>query len=90
MATTLYLLLHFFLFSALHVLTNASTSPTVYLIRHGEKSDDPLDSGLNAEGWKRAECVRGVFGEHSPYDIGYIMAPHISKSKYSLATLPAP
>ncbi|KAE8364072.1 hypothetical protein BDV27DRAFT_118776 [Aspergillus caelatus] len=79
MATTLYLLLHFFLFSALHGLTYASTPPTVYLIRHGEKPDDPLDSGLNADGWKRAECVRSVFGEDSPYDIGYIMAPHISK-----------
>ncbi|PIG80264.1 phosphoglycerate mutase family protein [Aspergillus arachidicola] len=65
MATTLYLLLHVFLFSALHSLTYASYPPTIYLIRHGEKSGDPLDSGLNADGWKRAECVREVFeGEH--------------------------
>ncbi|RAQ65684.1 phosphoglycerate mutase family protein [Aspergillus flavus] len=84
MATTLYLYLHLVLFSAFHGLTYASYPPTVYLIRHGEKPGDPLDSGLNADGWKRAECVREVFGEASPYDIGYIMAPHINKSKCSL------
>ncbi|RAH81427.1 hypothetical protein BO86DRAFT_419194 [Aspergillus japonicus CBS 114.51] len=54
------------------------TKPTIYLIRHGEKPPDPSDSGLNADGFKRAECLRSVFGAHSPYDIGYIMAPHIN------------
>ncbi|KAE8375064.1 hypothetical protein BDV26DRAFT_268547 [Aspergillus bertholletiae] len=79
MTTTLYLLLHILLFSALHGSTHASSPPTVYLIRHGEKSGDPLDSGLNADGWERADCIRDVFGKDSSYNIGYIMAPHVNK-----------
>ncbi|PYH46144.1 putative 60S ribosome biogenesis protein Rrp14 [Aspergillus saccharolyticus JOP 1030-1] len=55
--------------------------PTVYLIRHGEKPPDPSDSGLNADGFKRAECLRSVFGANSPYNIGHIMAPHINLRK---------
>lgn len=55
-----------------------SHKPTVYIIRHGEKPPDPNDSGLSAEGVKRAQCVREVFGDHSPYDIGHIMAPRIN------------
>ncbi|KAL4896511.1 hypothetical protein BDV59DRAFT_198878 [Aspergillus ambiguus] len=57
----------------------ASTHPTVYFIRHGEKPDDPDDSGLNADGFKRAQCLRDVFGPHSRYHIGYIMAPKVSR-----------
>ncbi|XRM41785.1 hypothetical protein ABZX51_005026 [Aspergillus tubingensis] len=53
--------------------------PTVYLIRHGEKPPDPGDSGLNADGFKRAECLREVFGVGSPYEIGHVMAPKINK-----------
>ncbi|PWY76264.1 SURF6-domain-containing protein [Aspergillus heteromorphus CBS 117.55] len=52
--------------------------PTVYLIRHGEKPPDPEDSGLNADGFKRAECLREVFGATSPYDIAHVMAPKIN------------
>ncbi|KAE8352464.1 hypothetical protein BDV28DRAFT_135134 [Aspergillus coremiiformis] len=80
MATTiLSLFLHLFLFSALHSVTYASDPPTVYLIRHGEKSGNPLDSGLNADGFKRAACIQGIFGADSHYKIGYIMAPHVNK-----------
>ncbi|KAE8144741.1 phosphoglycerate mutase family protein [Aspergillus avenaceus] len=74
-----YLLLRLYLLSLLYILSYASDTPTVYLIRHGEKSGDPLDSGLNPDGSKRAECIRNVFGAGSPYDIGYIMAPYINK-----------
>jgi hypothetical protein len=45
---------------------------TVYLIRHGEKPDD--GDGLSSQGQERAQCLRGVFGEASKYDIGHIMA----------------
>ncbi|PYH28932.1 putative 60S ribosome biogenesis protein Rrp14 [Aspergillus neoniger CBS 115656] len=55
--------------------------PTVYLIRHGEKPPDPGDSGLNADGFKRAECLREVFGVGSPYGIGHVMAPKLNKRK---------
>ncbi|KAK1141264.1 hypothetical protein N8T08_009303 [Aspergillus melleus] len=55
-----------------------SHKPTVYIIRHGEKPPDPNDSGLSAEGVKRARCLRGVFGDYSPYDVGYIMAPKVN------------
>ncbi|KAJ5092665.1 hypothetical protein NUU61_007535 [Penicillium alfredii] len=51
----------------------AAASPTVYLIRHGEKPDDGGD-GLSAQGIQRAQCLRSVFGNHSDYHIGYIMA----------------
>lgn len=53
-------------------LTTAA-SPTVYLIRHGEKPSDG-GTGLNAQGLERAQCIRNVFGEASDYNIGYIMA----------------
>ncbi|KAF7597502.1 hypothetical protein BBP40_003749 [Aspergillus hancockii] len=78
MAPILYLALHIFLLASWHT-AHASNPPIVYLIRHGEKSGDPLDSGLNADGFKRAECIRSFFGASSPYNIGYIMAPHINK-----------
>lgn len=57
-----------------------SARPTVYLVRHGEKPEDPEDHYLNADGYKRAECLRTVFGKDSPYDIGYILAPRVKWS----------
>ncbi len=50
----------------------AAAEPTVYLIRHGEKPDD--GDGLSADGEKRAQCLRSVFGASSGYNIGHIMA----------------
>lgn len=47
--------------------------PTIYLIRHGEKPKDG-GNGLSAEGLKRAQCLRQVFGADSEYNIGFIMA----------------
>ncbi|KAH8714150.1 hypothetical protein BGZ61DRAFT_476266 [Ilyonectria robusta] len=58
-----------FLFAAV-----AACSPTVYLIRHGEKPDDDDITGLSTEGKERAQCLRSVFGASSSYNIGYIMA----------------
>ncbi|KAF7551314.1 hypothetical protein G7Z17_g5113 [Cylindrodendrum hubeiense] len=52
----------------------AACSPTVYLIRHGEKPDDDDVTGLSAEGVQRAQCLRSVFGASSSYNIEYIMA----------------
>ncbi|KAJ5691886.1 hypothetical protein N7462_001309 [Penicillium macrosclerotiorum] len=57
---------------ALTAATLAVADPTVYLIRHGEKPDD--GDGLSTQGEERAQCLRGVFGASSSYDIGYIMA----------------
>ncbi|KAJ5860081.1 phosphoglycerate mutase family protein [Penicillium soppii] len=48
-------------------------SPTVYLIRHGEKPSDG-GNGLSAQGVQRAQCLRSVFEKGSIYNIGYIMA----------------
>ncbi|KAF7715476.1 Uncharacterized protein PECH_007095 [Penicillium ucsense] len=50
----------------------AIASPTVYLIRHGEKPSS--GDGLNAQGMQRAQCLREVFGATSQYNIGHIMA----------------
>ncbi|KAJ5305654.1 phosphoglycerate mutase family protein [Penicillium antarcticum] len=50
-----------------------AASPTVYLIRHGEKPSDG-GNGLNAQGVQRAQCLRSVFSKSSSYNIGYIMA----------------
>jgi hypothetical protein len=47
-------------------------TPTVFLIRHGEKPD--TGDGLSAQGEQRAQCLRQVFGANSPYNVGYIMA----------------
>ncbi|KAJ5924171.1 hypothetical protein N7466_008358 [Penicillium verhagenii] len=52
--------------------------PNVYLIRHGEKPKD--GNGLNEYGLDRAECIRHLFGEHSNYNIGYIMAQKPKKN----------
>ena len=57
----------------LEILTLASAArPTIYLIRHGEKPKDG-GNGLSAEGLKRAQCLRQVFGADSEYNIGFIM-----------------
>ncbi|CAK97483.1 SURF6-domain-containing protein [Aspergillus niger ATCC 13496] len=82
MKSILILLSPLCFFSTLHAHAHATSTPsppTVYLIRHGEKPPDPEDSGLNADGFKRAECLREVFGVGSPYDIGHVMAPKINK-----------
>jgi hypothetical protein len=55
--------------------------PDVYLIRHGEKPKE--GNGLNEDGLDRAECLRHVFGEHSDYNIGLILAQKPKKSKLS-------
>jgi len=62
----------------------AATSPTVYLIRHGEKPSDGGD-GLNAQGLERAQCIRSVFEKGSIYNIGHIMA-QTPKSSMILTT----
>lgn len=62
-------------------VSSARESPVVYLIRHGEKPADPEDHGLTPDGWRRAECLRGVFGADSEYNIGHIMAPTVKWSE---------
>ncbi|KAL5358040.1 hypothetical protein BJX96DRAFT_34071 [Aspergillus floccosus] len=62
-----------------YVFAAASHRPTIYLIRHGEKPDDPADDGLNADGFRRAQCLRDVFGAHSGHNIGYVVAPQVSQ-----------
>lgn len=60
---------------SLAILTLASVAiatPTVYLIRHGEKPDS--GNGLSTQGLERAQCLRNVFGASSEYKIGHIMA----------------
>ncbi|KAF1989768.1 hypothetical protein K402DRAFT_401860 [Aulographum hederae CBS 113979] len=59
---------------ALSFAALAAAKPTVYLIRHGEKPTDDDETGLSAQGEQRAQCLRGVFGAGSPYNIGHIMA----------------
>lgn len=79
------------LFSLLAATISTSAQvhrPTVYLVRHGEKPEDPEDHYLNADGYKRAECLRTVFGKDSPYDIGYILAPRVKWSEFSSLPLP--
>ncbi|KAE8151592.1 hypothetical protein BDV25DRAFT_152481 [Aspergillus avenaceus] len=63
----------FFLSYLLTTVAMTTASPTVYLIRHGEKPDDG-GTGLSVEGIQRAQCLRSIFGQDSPYNIGYIMA----------------
>lgn len=57
------------------------THPDVYLIRHGEKPKN--GNGLDEDGLDRAECIRHVFGEHSDYNIGLILAQKPKKSELS-------
>jgi len=60
--------------------SQAAASPTVYLIRHGEKppklpnGEDP--DGLSVQGIERSKALVQVFGRQSPYNIGYIVAQH--------------
>ncbi|KIJ42126.1 hypothetical protein M422DRAFT_60383 [Sphaerobolus stellatus SS14] len=61
------------LFSLLAVVYTKKISNTVYIIRHGEKPDDN-GQGLSPQGEERAQCLTGVFGPSSPFDIGYILA----------------
>lgn len=61
-----------FLAALAFVGTVAAANPTVYLIRHGEKPAS--GNGLSAQGQKRAQCLRTVFGGTSQYRIGHIMA----------------
>ncbi|KAI1033019.1 hypothetical protein LB504_006226 [Fusarium proliferatum] len=62
--------------------SEASTKPTIYMIRHGEKPPKKPDGkephGLSAQGKERANDLVNVFGPNSSYNIGYIMAeqPH--------------
>lgn len=68
------------LFYALFALAGlAAACPDVYFIRHGEKPRDG-GTGLSADGFERAQCIRQVFGAHSEYDIGYIIAQKPKKS----------
>jgi hypothetical protein len=62
-------------------MENPSSSPTIYLIRHGEKPDGDAD-GLSTKGVTRAQYLPLVFGPTSKYDIKYIMAeqPHKGES----------
>ncbi len=53
-------------------LASAKTRPTVYLIRHGEKPGS--GNGLSPQGEERAQCLTGVFGPSSQYNIQHIMA----------------
>ncbi|EPE27432.1 phosphoglycerate mutase family protein, putative [Glarea lozoyensis ATCC 20868] len=57
----------------LALTATASATPTVYLIRHGEKPADGGD-GLTIQGQQRAQCLRTVFGNASQYNIGKILA----------------
>lgn len=63
-----------------------SHKPTVYIIRHAERSPEPHNHGLGAEGNKRAQCLRDIFGDHSPYNIGHIMAPKINSRMLAQST----
>jgi hypothetical protein len=68
-----------FLYYLVAAASIATASPTVYLIRHGEKPSDG-GTGLSAQGVQRSQCVRSVFGKDSGYNIGYILAQTPKKS----------
>ncbi|GAB7356942.1 hypothetical protein MBLNU459_g7787t1 [Dothideomycetes sp. NU459] len=60
----------------------ASSSPTVYMIRHGEKppkKDGHDQIGLSELGTERSEALVHVFGRDSQYNIDYIIAEHPKK-----------
>ena len=93
-----YLILHIaprhatssaFAFSAMYtillsLLALSGTSiarPDVFFIRHGEKPGNG-GIGLSDDGVERAECIRDIFGDHSSYNIGYILAQKPKKSTY--------
>jgi hypothetical protein len=50
------------------------------MIRHGEKPPKEANGkdpdGLSAQGVKRAQGLRQVFGKTSKYKIGYVLAEH--------------
>lgn len=77
-SSVLKMLLPYYLLAAAAAVM---ASPTVYLIRHGEKPDDG-GNGLSAQGVQRAQCLRSVFGKDSKYNIGYIMAQTPKKSMF--------
>ncbi|KAF4979141.1 hypothetical protein FDECE_18112 [Fusarium decemcellulare] len=59
--------------------SDTSTTPTIYMIRHGEKPaevDGKEPDGLSVQGETRANDLPNVFGTNSSYNIGYIMAEH--------------
>lgn len=62
----------FLALTTLAMASMAAASPTVYLIRHGEKPSS--GNGLSTQGVERAQCLRTVFGTSSTYNIGHIMA----------------
>jgi hypothetical protein len=69
-----------FCFLWLNLIAFATASPTVYLIRHGEKPDS--GDGLSTQGLQRAQCLRTVFGAGSSYNIGHIMAQTPKNGKH--------
>jgi len=58
--------------------------PILYLIRHGEKPPKQPDGedgpGLSTLGVDRSQALVKVFGQESPYNIGYIIAQEPKKS----------
>ncbi|KAJ5247680.1 phosphoglycerate mutase family protein [Penicillium chermesinum] len=72
-------MMHKCLFSIFALTGIAAACPDVYFIRHGEKPGDG-GKGLSADGLERAQCIRDVFGAHSDYDIGYILAQRPKKN----------
>jgi len=58
--------------------------PILYLIRHGEKppkqSDGEDGPGLSTLGVDRSQALVKVFGQESPYNIGYIIAQEPKKN----------
>lgn len=68
-------------FTLLLAATVATCKPTIYMIRHGEKPDDG-SNGLSPEGEQRADCIRGVFGASSQYNIGKIMAQEYKEGMF--------
>lgn len=70
------------LLSLLALSGTSIARPDVFLIRHGEKPGNG-GIGLSDDGLERAECIRDIFGDHSSYNIGYIMAQKPKKSMYS-------
>ncbi|KAJ5622637.1 hypothetical protein N7528_005869 [Penicillium herquei] len=71
--------MHSILLSLLALSGLSIARPDVYFIRHGEKPRNG-GIGLSDDGLERAECIRDIFGDHSDYNIGYIMAQKPKKS----------
>ncbi|KAJ5218963.1 uncharacterized protein N7498_001062 [Penicillium cinerascens] len=68
------------LFLCTLAVASARGPTTVYMIRHGEKPADKNDQGLTPDGWRRAECLRDVFGADSEYNIQHIIAPPVMQN----------